>query len=84
LNELLGPAYRNAHANSGRDNARIEHDKALSRVLISLMKDDTELFRQYSDNDGFKRWLTDTVFGLTYGRYVGGAGGAGSAVASAQ
>lgn len=60
------PAYRNAHANSGRDNARIEHDKALSRVLISLMKDDTELFRQYSDNDGFKRWLTDTVFGLTY------------------
>lgn len=60
------PAYRNAQANSGRDNARIEHDKALGRVLISLMKDDTELFRQYSDNDGFKRWLTDTVFGLTY------------------
>jgi type I restriction enzyme R subunit len=59
-------AYRNAQANSGRDNARIEHDKALGRVLISLMKDDTELFRQYSDNDSFKRWLADTIFGLTY------------------
>jgi type I restriction enzyme R subunit len=59
-------AYRNAQANSGRDNARIEHDRALARVLISLMKDDTELFRQYSDNDSFKRWLADTVFGLTY------------------
>ncbi|MDR7134521.1 type I restriction enzyme R subunit [Lysobacter niastensis] len=59
-------AYRNAQANSGRDNARVEHDKALGRVLISLMKDDTELFRQYSDNDGFRRWLADTIFGLTY------------------
>jgi type I restriction enzyme R subunit len=31
------------------------------------MKDDTELFKQFMDNEGFKRWLTDTVFGLTYG-----------------
>ena len=27
---------------------------------------DTELFKQFSDNESFKRWLTDTVFGLTY------------------
>jgi type I restriction enzyme R subunit len=67
-------AYRNAQANSGRDNARIEHDRALGRVLISLMKDDTELFRQYSDNDSFKRWLADTIFGLTYGRSADGPG----------
>lgn len=59
-------AYRNAQANSGAANARIEHDKALGRVLIELMKDDTELFRQYSDNDSFRRWLADTVFGMTY------------------
>jgi type I restriction enzyme R subunit len=30
------------------------------------MQDDTELFKQFSDNEGFRRWLTDTVFGLTY------------------
>ena len=24
------------------------------------------LFKQFSDNDSFRRWLTDTVFGLTY------------------
>jgi type I restriction enzyme R subunit len=59
-------AYRNAQANSGAANARIEHDKALGRVLIDLMKDDTELFRQYSDNDSFRKWLADTVFGMTY------------------
>jgi hypothetical protein len=47
--------------------ARIEHDKALLRVMTAVMKDDTELFKQFMDNEGFKRWLTDTVFGLTYG-----------------
>ncbi|MBV9995468.1 MAG: DEAD/DEAH box helicase family protein [Caulobacteraceae bacterium] len=59
-------AYQNARANSDRQNARIEHDKALGRVIVGLMKDDTELFKQFSDNPDFKRWLADTVFGLTY------------------
>ncbi len=35
--------------------------------MVGLLKDDTELFKQFSDNEGFKRWLADTVFGLTYG-----------------
>lgn len=60
-------AYKNARQNSDKQNARIEHDKALMRVLISLMKDDTELFKQFSDNPGFKRWLSDMVFAETYG-----------------
>jgi type I restriction enzyme R subunit len=60
------PAYQNASRNSDRQNARIEHDKALGRVIVALMKDDTELFKQFSDNDSFRRWLTDTVFALTY------------------
>jgi len=59
-------AYRNAQQHSDKQNARIEHDKALLRVMTSVMKDDTELFKQFMDNEGFKRWMTDTVFGLTY------------------
>jgi type I restriction enzyme R subunit len=59
-------AYRNAKQNSDRQNARIEHDKALARVIIGLMKDDTELFKQYQDNPGFSRWLADSVFNMTY------------------
>lgn len=50
----------------GRQNARIEHDKALTRVMTAVLNDDTELFRQFMDNEGFRRCLTDTVFGLTY------------------
>ncbi len=59
-------AYQNARQNSDRQNARIEHDKALARVMTAVLKDDTELFKQFMDNESFKRWLTDTVFGLTY------------------
>ena len=59
-------AYKNAKKNSDKQNARIEHDKALGRVMTAVLRDDTELFKQFSDNDSFRRWLTDTIFALTY------------------
>ena len=59
-------AFRNAQRNSDRQNARIEHDRALLRVMTAVMRDDTELFKQFMDNDSFKRWMTDTVFSLAY------------------
>jgi type I restriction enzyme R subunit len=59
-------AYQNARKHSDKQNARIEHDKALARVMTAVLKDDTELFKQFMDNESFRRWLTDTVFGLTY------------------
>jgi type I restriction enzyme R subunit len=60
-------AYQNARMNSDKQNARIEHEKALVRAMTAVMKDDTELFKQFMDKESFKRWLSDTVFGLTYG-----------------
>lgn len=61
-------AFRNARRNSDRENARIEHDEALRRVMTAVMKDDTELFKQFMDNESFKKWMSDTVFGLAYER----------------
>ena len=61
-------AFRNARENSDKENARIEHDRALLRVMTAVMKDDTELFKQFMDNEGFQRWMSDTVFGLAYDR----------------
>ena len=58
-------AYQNAQQNTP-ENARIEHDKALQRVMVSLLKDDAEMFKQFSDNESFGRWLKDVVFDLTY------------------
>lgn len=46
--------------------ARLEHDKALNRVVLELIADHTELFKQFSDNPSFKRWMTDMVFETTY------------------
>ncbi len=63
---LADTAYRNAREHSDKQNARIEHDRALLRVVTGLLKDDTELFKQFSDNEGFRRWVADTVFRLTY------------------
>ncbi len=60
------PAYQNARQNSDRQNARIEHDKALARAMIAVLKDDTELYKQYADNESFRRQLADTTFALTY------------------
>lgn len=59
-------AYQNAQANSDRQNARIEHDKALARVITALLQVDTELAKQFFDNESFRGWLGDTMFGLTY------------------
>jgi len=59
-------AYKNAIENSDKQNARIEHDKALQRVIIDMLNDQTELFKQFMDNPSFKKWLSDTIFHETY------------------
>jgi len=59
-------AYQNAIKNADRQNARIEHDKALTKVLLSLLTDQTELYKLFSDNESFRKWLGDTVFFMTY------------------
>ncbi len=59
-------AYQNAQKHSDKQNARIEHDRALQRVMTELLADHTELFKQFSDNQSFRKWLGDTIFNLTY------------------
>ena len=61
-------AYQNAMANSDKQNARIEHDKALQRAITDYLVDHTELFKQFSDNDSFRRWLSEMVFAATYNK----------------
>ncbi|MBS1258497.1 MAG: hypothetical protein MAG551_01556 [Candidatus Scalindua arabica] len=59
-------AYKNAIENSDRQNARIEHDRALQRVIVEMLNDHTELFKQFMDNQSFKKWLSNTIFHETY------------------
>lgn len=59
-------AYKNAIENSDKQNARIEHDRALQRVIVDMLNDHTELFKQFMDNTSFKKWLSNTIFHETY------------------
>ena len=42
-------------------------ERGLERLICTAMvNDDTQLFKYFADNEGFKRWLTDSIFNLTY------------------
>lgn len=60
------PGFINAKANSDKQNARIAHDYALESVMVSLMNDHTELFKQFVDNPDFRKWLQDRIFEVNY------------------
>ena len=58
-----GP-YRNAKQNTP-NTARIELDAALMRVIGPLLRDDTEFYKQFVQNESFRRFVTDRVQEMT-------------------
>jgi type I restriction enzyme R subunit len=58
------PAFQNATRNTPQT-ARIEHDKALAKVMLTLLKDDTQVYKQFVENEGFRRQVSDLVFALS-------------------
>ena len=59
-------AYRNARMNSDRQNAQIEHDSAVRRLITAMVRCQTELYKAYTGNEEFKDWLNGEMFRLTY------------------
>ena len=57
-------AYLNARANTPHT-ARMAHDQALGRVMQGLLKDDTQVYKQFVENEGFRRAISDMVYALT-------------------
>jgi len=37
----------------------------LQKVIIGMLSDHTDLFKHFSDDPSFKKWLSDTIFGVT-------------------
>lgn len=58
--------YQNAMRNSDEQSARLESERALQQVVLDIMADNMELFKQFQDNPSFKKWLSDLVFNMTY------------------
>jgi type I restriction enzyme, R subunit len=57
-------AYQNARENTPHT-ARMAHDQALAKVMQHLLKDDTQVYKQFVENESFKRFVTDMVYQLT-------------------
>jgi type I restriction enzyme R subunit len=57
-------AYQNAKENTPHT-ARMAHDQALSKVMQHLLKDDTQVYKQFVENESFRRFVGDMVYQLT-------------------
>ena len=56
-------AFQNAKANTPHT-ARMAHDAALGRVMQVLLKDDTQVYKQFVENESFRRAVTEMVFAI--------------------
>ena len=52
--------------NSDKQEARTESDRVLQKVIFSIVADDVEMFKQYTDNLRFRKWLGTLKFNLIY------------------
>jgi type I restriction enzyme, R subunit len=43
----------------------MEHDKALAKVMLTLLKDDSQVYKQFVENEAFHRFVADMVYALT-------------------
>lgn len=57
-------AYKNAKENTPHT-ARHAHDKALANVMQLLLKDDTQVYKQFVENESFRRFVGDLVYAIT-------------------
>ena len=63
---LEDEAYRNARTNSDRQNAQIEHDSAVRRLVTAMVRCQTELYKAYTGDADFREWLNGKMFRATY------------------
>jgi len=57
-------AYQHAQVNTPHT-ARMAHDQALGKVMQLLLKDDTQVYKQFVENESFRRFVGDMVYNLT-------------------
>jgi type I restriction enzyme R subunit len=59
-------AYQNAKENTPHT-ARMAHDEALGKVMQHLLTEDTQVYKQFVENESFRRFIGDMVYQLTSG-----------------
>jgi type I restriction enzyme R subunit len=59
-------AYKNARENTPHT-ARMAHDQALNKAMQSFLKDDTQIYKLYVENEEFRRMVSEMVYNNTFG-----------------
>ena len=57
-------AYQNAKENTPHT-ARMAHDQALGKAMQILLKEDTQIYKLFVENDSFQRTVGDMVYAMT-------------------
>ena len=57
-------AYQNAKENTPHT-ARMAHDQALGKAMQILLKEDTQIYKLFVENDSFGRTVGDMVYAMT-------------------
>jgi type I restriction enzyme R subunit len=57
-------AYQNAKENTPHT-ARMAHGQALAKVRQHLLTDDTQVYKQFVENESFKRFVGDMLYAIT-------------------
>ena len=57
-------AFQNARQNTPHT-AAMAHDQALTKAMRILLKDDTQVYKQFVENESFRRTVRDMVYQLT-------------------
>lgn len=45
---------------------RGEHDEVAKQAVADMLSNNTELYKLFSENPGFRQWLTSSSFAATY------------------
>ena len=59
-------AYQNAKMYSDQQNAQVEHDAALKRQVVAMLRGNTEFYKKYTEDPDFQQWLNTEMFRETY------------------
>ncbi len=63
---MKNESFRNTMKNSDKQNSRIEFERVLEDIMQDMIKDNLELFKQFSSNKLFKKYLEDMIFERVY------------------
>ena len=56
--------YQNAKENTPHT-AGMAYDQALGKAMQIMLKDDTQVYKQFVENESFRRFVSDMVYALT-------------------